>query len=96
MPEQLLAAPFMKNVKMLEFDAAMQSTEQRGVFSLDVFDFGVRDLDAILTFRNMHNLTPSARANLNKAVFEALRPGAVYGVIDHWQCGLETRPYDFA
>jgi predicted methyltransferase len=37
----------------------------------------------VLTFRNVHNMTPNARAMLNKAVFEALRPGGVYGIVDH-------------
>ncbi len=89
MPKQLREAPIMKNVKRLEFDAEMQATEQRGIFGLGPFDFGVRDLDAVLTFRNLHNLTPTARANLNKAVFEVLRPGAVYGVIDHSRRHME-------
>jgi len=47
------------------------------------FEFGVRDIDAVLTFRNMHNFTSQGRANINAAVFQALKPGGVYGVVDH-------------
>ena len=47
------------------------------------FSFGVKRLDMVLTFRNMHNFTEEGRANINKAVFEALKSGGIYGVVDH-------------
>ncbi len=37
----------------------------------------------VLTFRNVHNISKSSRAELNKAVFDALKPGGIYGIIDH-------------
>jgi predicted methyltransferase len=45
--------------------------------------FGVTGLDLVLTFRNVHNYAPEMRVLLHKAAFEALRPGGVYGVVDH-------------
>jgi predicted methyltransferase len=56
---------------------------QFGVFDLDEFSLGVKDADMVLTFRNYHNLTPAGRANLNKAVFAALKKGGIYGIKDH-------------
>ena len=50
---------------------------------LDNLDFGVSDLDAVLTFRNYHNFDVKNRANINVAAFNALKPGGIYGVIDH-------------
>jgi predicted methyltransferase len=47
------------------------------------FSFGVKRLDMVLTFRNMHNFTEEGRANINTAVFEALKSGGIYGVVDH-------------
>jgi predicted methyltransferase len=47
------------------------------------FDFGVSDIDLAVTFRNMHGFTPEGQANINAAVFAALKPGGLYGVIDH-------------
>jgi predicted methyltransferase len=61
-------------------------TESDGPFntsSIAPFDFGVSDLDLVVTFRNMHGFTPQGRANINAAVFDALRSGGHYGVIDH-------------
>jgi predicted methyltransferase len=37
----------------------------------------------VLTFRNYHNFDAAGRAALNKAVHDALKPGGIYGVVDH-------------
>jgi predicted methyltransferase len=42
-----------------------------------------------LTFRNMHNFTPEGRANVNAAVFKALKSGGLYGVVDHSRRHME-------
>ncbi len=52
-------------------------------FNLGPGNLGVDNLDMALTFRNVHNLTPAARKALNQAVYEALAPGGVYGVLGH-------------
>lgn len=46
-------------------------------------NFNVNDLDAVLTFRNYHNFDELERASVNKAAFKALKPGGVYGVVEH-------------
>ena len=43
----------------------------------------------VVTFRNVHNLNAEGRDNLNDAVFEALRPGGLYGVVDHTRRHME-------
>lgn len=53
------------------------------------FDFGVDELDLVLTFRNMHNYAESARLNINAAVFDSLKSGGHYGVIDHSRRHME-------
>jgi len=52
-------------------------------FEFDNLNFEVNDLDAVLTFRNYHNFDDHERINVNKAAFKALKPGGVYGVVDH-------------
>jgi predicted methyltransferase len=54
-----------------------------GRFEVAPFSLGVDDIDLALTFRNMHNFSASGRANVNKAVFEGLKSGGHYGVVDH-------------
>jgi predicted methyltransferase len=55
---------------------AMRST-------ISPLDLGVKDVDLTLTFRNLHNYSEEGRLNMNKAVFEALKSGGHYGVVDH-------------
>ena len=62
------------------------TTERTGPFRtsfIPAFDFGVSGIDLAVTFRNMHNFSADGRANINAAVFESLRSGGLYGVIDH-------------
>ncbi len=78
--------PGLEKVKRVADDVVIQATDQRGIYGLPDSaerSLGKDDFDAALTFRNLHNLTPEARAILNRAVFRALRPGGVYLVVDH-------------
>ena len=61
----------------------LKPSGQFGVFQSDAVELGVKDADMVLTFRNYHNMTPATRALLNKAAFDALKPGGVYGIVDH-------------
>lgn len=70
-------------VEILPLEARFKPTDIMGQFDIDEFSLGVDDIDLVLTFRNLHNFLPSARANINKAVFDALKPGGHYGVVDH-------------
>jgi predicted methyltransferase len=83
--------PGLAAVEILEVNELMTSTDRRSVYDLAPLSFFVEDLDLVLTFRNVHNLSESGRAVLNQAVFEALRPGGLYGVIDHTRRHME--PY---
>lgn len=40
-------------------------------------------VDVVWTSQNYHDVPPAQRGQLNKAVFEALKPGGVYIVLDH-------------
>jgi predicted methyltransferase len=50
---------------------------------------GVTGADLVVTFRNLHNYRPEMRALVNKAAFDALKPGGVYGVLDHTRRHME-------
>jgi predicted methyltransferase len=43
----------------------------------------VEPLDLALTFRNYHNFSPADRATVNRSVFDALKPGGYFGIVDH-------------
>ena len=43
----------------------------------------VEPVDMVLTFRNYHNFDFDARMAINKSSFDALKPGGLYGIVDH-------------
>ena len=61
----------------------MSRTGPFNTVNVGEMDFGVRDLDLVLTFRNMHNFTAIGRSNINAAAYLSLKSGGLYGVIDH-------------
>lgn len=83
------AAPVLDKVSLLDVNPDMPMTAVRGIFKLGNLSFFIEDLDMVVTFRNAHNLTAEGRGNLNEAVFDALKPGGVYAVIDHTRRHME-------
>ncbi len=49
----------------------------------------VEPVDLVLTFRNYHNFSPADRATVNRSVFDALKPGGYYGIVDHTRRHME-------
>jgi predicted methyltransferase len=68
-----LAKPVMKNTVMVEQPADKP------------FPPDAKNLDAVICILNYHDFVwlKVDRAKLNKAVFAALKPGGVYGIVDH-------------
>ena len=76
--------PGFGSTELIPFDTAnfkREPGERR--LSIPEFSFGVRKLDLVLTFRNLHNFDTASRQHMNDAVFEALKSGGLYGVVDH-------------
>ncbi|WP_281557633.1 methyltransferase [Thalassomonas sp. RHCl1] len=73
----------LNKVKVLAKDSEFKYNENEELYDLTSTDLKVKDLDAVLTFRNYHNLTLKTRTQLNDSVFKALKPGGIYGVVDH-------------
>ena len=53
------------------------------LLNIPSFEFDTNNFDLVLTFWNLHNPPVEARTNMNKAIFNALKPGGIYGVVDH-------------
>jgi predicted methyltransferase len=76
-------APGFGSSEVIPYDGITRSETETRRYTLPEMSFGVRKLDLVVTFRNMHNFDAAGRANMNKAVFETLKKGGLYGVIDH-------------
>ena len=81
--ENVLTEPGFEKVTVLETTANISRPEGSRYYVLEEFDFGVSDVDMVLTFRNLHNFGAEHRAIMNKEVFDTLKPGGLYGVVDH-------------
>lgn len=75
---------FRSNVMSLDgLDCASAINDNITLGNLPEFSFDADNFDMVLTFWNLHNPSPEGRQNLNTAVFNALKPGGIYGVVDH-------------
>jgi predicted methyltransferase len=72
-----------QDINVIDLSPNMVKTERFGYVDMGPTDFGVKDVDLVLTFRNLHNLAPSGRMELYKAAYESLKDGGRFGVIDH-------------
>lgn len=81
--ERLLPHPAFQHSKVAGKKAKIWREGRSPVLSAEIDSLGVDNVDMVLTFRNYHSFTPEARKEINDAVFKALKPGGVYGVITH-------------
>jgi predicted methyltransferase len=87
--QNLVSLPEFRHVNVVDIGVGVERTGPFNTNFIPPFDFGLDDIDMALTFRNMHNFTPEGRANINAAVFRALRSGGLYGVVDHSRRHME-------
>jgi predicted methyltransferase len=81
--ETLLNKPGFEKVKISAKESEFKYNEKEKLYDLTTTNLNLKNLDAVLTFRNYHNLTVKSRTALNESVFKSLKPGGIYGVIDH-------------
>jgi predicted methyltransferase len=87
--ENVLTEPGFEKVEVIETDANIRRPEGSRYYALDDFEFGISGVDMVLTFRNVHNFDPESRARMNRAVFDTLKSGGLYGVVDHTKRHME-------
>lgn len=92
--ENVLAQPGFERVEVLATTDGLRRPEGSRYYVLDAFTFGVSDLDMVLTFRNLHNFDADSRAILNQQVFNALKSGGRYGVVDHTARHMEPPDHE--
>lgn len=87
--ENLAGKDQFDKIKIVGENAKIWRPEGIYFYDAQIKDLGVKDLDIVFTFRNYHNLSTQGREEMNKAVFDALKPGGVYAVIDHTKRHME-------
>jgi predicted methyltransferase len=64
-------------------DSKWERNAEEKRWDLSNVDFDLENIDAVLTFRNYHNLSLATRSQVNVEALKALKPGGIYGVVDH-------------
>jgi predicted methyltransferase len=71
--------PGLEKVEEISWDATNTGTAIFGPSG----KWKVDPVDLAVTFRNYHNFSVADRGAVNKSVFDALKPGGYYGIVDH-------------
>ena len=87
--KNLSAEPGFEDMQIVATDSNVFRKDGARLYSLETNGFGVTGADMVLTFRNYHNFDAEGRAAMNKAAFDALKPGGVYAVVDHTRRHME-------
>lgn len=88
--ENVLNQEGFDKVRVVAGDAKIYRPEGSRTYAIEFDGLGVNDVDIVFTFRNYHNFGPEGRAAMNAAVFDALKPGGVYAVVDHTRRHMEA------
>lgn len=86
--------PGFSSTEVIPFKGITRSKTEEGRRTVPEFSFGVRNVDLVLTFRNMHNFDATGRMNLNRAVFDTLKTGGLYGIVDHTRRHMQPDSYE--
>jgi predicted methyltransferase len=87
--ERVLGQTGFEQVEVVAEDARIYRPEGSRHYVLEVDGLGVDDVDIVFTFRNYHNFGTEGRAAMNRVVFDALKPGGIYAVVDHTRRHME-------
>jgi len=81
--ERLLNQEGFEQVSVVAEDAKIYRPEGSRFYALEMDDLEVEDADIVFTFRNYHNFAAEGRAVMNRAAYDALKPGGIFAVVDH-------------
>lgn len=87
--DALLTRDFMSAVEKYPIDISWNAEEKR--FNVGDVAYNVSDADLALNIREYHNLGPDGAGRLNRATYDALKPGGYYCIIDHTRRHMEAR-----
>jgi len=88
--ERVLNQDGFENVIVVAEDAKIYRPEGSRFYALELDTLEVEDADIAFTFRNYHNFAAEGRAAMNRAVYDALKPGGTYAVVDHNRRHMES------
>lgn len=88
--ERVLSQPGFEHAQVVAEDANIYRPEGSRTYAIEMDGLGVEDADMVLTFRNYHNFAAEGRMAMNRAAYDALKPGGIYAVVDHTRRHMES------
>ncbi len=88
--ENILGQAGFEQVQVTAEDAKIYRPAGSRTYVVEMDGLGVEDIDIAFTFRNYHNFSAEGRAAMNQAVFNALKTGGIYAVVDHSRRHMES------
>ena len=88
--ENLVGKDGFDRIQVVAEDSRTFRPEGSRFYMLETTGLGVTGADIVFTFRNYHNFAAEGRAAMNKAVYDALKPGGIYAVVDHSRRHMEA------
>jgi predicted methyltransferase len=87
--ERVLNQEGFDKVRVVAEDAKIYRPEGSRFYALELESLEVKDADIVFTFRNYHNFAADGREVMNRAAYDALKPGGIYAVVDHSRRHME-------
>jgi predicted methyltransferase len=87
--ERVLTQEGFDKVRVVAEDAKIYRPEGSRFYALELESLEVEDADIVFTFRNYHNFAADGREVMNRAAYDALKPGGIYAVVDHSRRHME-------
>jgi predicted methyltransferase len=88
--DNLAGKPGFEGINIVAEDSNLYRPEGSRFYQLEIDGLGVGEADIVFTFRNYHNFSVEGRTAMNRAAFDALKPGGVYAVVDHTRRHMEA------
>ena len=86
----LLKQKGFSKVETVSNDSKWERNKEEKRYDLSNINFDVKNIDAVLTFRNYHNLSLATRTSVNVEALKALKPGGIYGIVDHTRRHMQS------
>lgn len=87
--DNIAPLPGFEGIEILETSDNLRRPQGARLYTMDDFEFGIEDLDMVVTFRNVHNFDEAGRMLMHRQSFEALKSGGIYGIVDHTRRHME-------
>lgn len=89
--DPILSQKGFESTVKLPIELSWNNQEYR--YDLGKLSFGMTDADMVLNIREYHNFNLTDKTTLNNEVFNSLKPGGIYVIVDHSRrhMAVETR-----